>query len=291
MVNDIRYGASAARIQGRVEVNHKYLGQKNGPLLLFGGPLSNTHALSAVSQQAMDLGLGRKDMICTGDVVGYCGSPYAAVSLMMRLGSSVIAGNVERQLANGSTDCGCGFEAGSTCDALSKDWYAHAQTAISPDQRRWMDDLPDVMTFEHQGARYGVIHGGATDIARFVWSVSDDAEFEEEWSALEAIVGPVDHVIAGHSGIPFVRKTAKGNWINAGVIGMPPHDGAQQTRFAILDGGEVVFHRLSYDVEGAVKAMESVGLTQGYNRSLLTGYWPSDGVLPLDLRAPSLASG
>ena len=136
-----------------------------------------------------------------------------------------------------------------------------------------------------------MIHGGVTDVARFLWSSSALEEFETEWSAVETVVGTVDHVIAGHCGMPFIRPVARGSWINAGVIGMPPHDGRQQTRYAHLDGGEVTFHRLTYDVEGAAADMRKAGLPDGYRKGLLTGYWPSEDVLPPDLRVPSLASG
>lgn len=115
---------------------------------------------------------------------------------------------------------------------------------------------PDIVSFVHQGARYAVIHGGATDVALFLWRTTPSDAFAEEWDTIEAAVGSVDHVIAGHCGVPFLRDTLRGRWINAGVIGMPPNDDAQQTRFAVLDGGEELFHHLKYDVESAFQAMK-----------------------------------
>ncbi|GGX46525.1 hypothetical protein GCM10007385_12640 [Tateyamaria omphalii] len=153
-----------------------------------------------------------------------------------------------------------------------------------------MRALPDIVTFSHCGARYGVIHGGVTDVARFLWSTSPADVFELECQALEAIVGPVDHVIAGHSGIPFRRAVGRGEWINAGVVGMPPHDGNADTAFAVLTSGQLSLHRLTYDVGGAIADMEAAGLTQGYHKALRSGYWPSEDVLPPDLRS-SLAKG
>ncbi|MEP3688680.1 MAG: metallophosphoesterase [Sulfitobacter dubius] len=203
----------------------------------------------------------------------------------------MVAGNCELQLASGAEDCGCGFAPGSNCDMLSGAWYAHAAQALAAEAKTWMGSLPDVTVFQHHGQRYGVIHGGVRNVARFIWSESAEAVFEEEWQALEEIVGPVDHIIAGHSGLPFIRETPRGRWINAGVIGMPPHDGAQQTRVALLDGGEVTFHRLSYDVAGAVADMAKAGLPRAYADALQSGYWPSEDVLPPGLRVPSLARG
>ena len=37
-------------------------------------------------------------------------------------------------------------------------------------------------------------------------------------------------------------------------------------------------------LQGAAAAMRAVGLTQGYERALASGWWPSEEVLPADLR-------
>lgn len=270
---------------------HRDLGTIDGPLVLFGGPYSNLQSVEALVEEAARRGVTGSHLICTGDVVAYCGDAEATVAAVRQSGAVVVAGNCEKQLAAGALECGCGFDEGSTCDLLSAGWYAHAAAQISQTTRRWMADLPDIASFCHQGARYAVLHGGMTDIARFIWPNSPDDTFVAEWDAVEQTIGRVDHIIAGHSGIPFDRITSKGRWINAGVIGMPPHDGGQQTRYAVLDGGTVTFHRLSYDVSGAYRAMITAGLQQGYHEALLSGFWPSEDVLPSELRAPSLAKG
>ncbi len=272
-------------------MKHRDLGTIDGPVLLFGGPYSNLEATYALIGVAQASGIPGARMICTGDVVAYCGDPGGTADLIRNLGAPVVAGNCERQLASGAPDCGCGFEAGTVCDVLSAGWFGFAASHISQDQRDWMAAVPDVISFRQGGKRYGVIHGGVTDIARFIWVSTSEAVLTAEWDALEQAIGPVDAIIAGHSGIPFLRQTDRGSWINAGVIGMPPHDGAPHTRYAILSQGNVTFHALFYDVDGAVTAMKRAGLTQGYDRALRTGYWPSEDVLPPDLRRAALARG
>ena len=272
-------------------MKHRDLGVLDGPVLLFGGPYSNLHALEALIAQASTRGIGPAQMICTGDVVAYCAQPAPTVARMRALGCAVVAGNCEQQLARGAADCGCGFEEGSACDLLSDAWFNFATQRVGIEDKEWMGDLPDIISFHHQGARYAVLHGGATDVARFVWPSSERSVFIEEWRVVEEAIGPVDHIVAGHSGLPFIKETGQGRWINAGVIGMPPHDGRQQTRFALLDGGEVQIHRLDYDAAAAAQAMAEAGLPDGYRQGLQSGYWPSEDVLPPDLRLPSLASG
>ncbi|MCP4819672.1 MAG: metallophosphoesterase family protein [Shimia sp.] len=267
------------------------LGNLHGDVLLFGGPYSNQQAMKALLAEAAVRGIAARNVICTGDVVAYCGTPAETVALVRDSGMTVVAGNCERQLAAGAMDCGCGFEDGTACDLLSAGWYAHVDREIGAADRAWMNGLPDVAVFTHHGKRVAVIHGGVTDIARFVWSVSDAVVFAEEVAALQAAIGAVDVVVAGHSGIAFVREVAGVQWINAGVIGMPAHDGTRDTAFAVLSKRGPEIRSLVYDAEAAFADMQEVGLRQGYDNALLTGRWPSEDVLPDQLRLGSLASG
>ena len=254
-------------------------GRMDGPVYLFGGPYSNLYALEAISRL-----IGDADAICTGDIVAYGGNPAETISLMRALNVPTIAGNCERQIAEGADDCGCGFEEGSTCNVLSKGWYPFALAACDPDAVSWLGDLPELGVFNHQAKRYAVVHGGATSINRFLWPSSSDTDFLEEITALEGFLGAIDGVIAGHSGIAFHRRVDGYDWINAGVIGLPPHDARPETRYAILHDEQVVFERLSYDHQSACNAMEAAGLSQGYQKTLLSGVWPSEDVLPTALR-------
>lgn len=280
-------GVSGVAIKGEVRMHVEDLGVIAGPVLVFGGPYSNIHATQAVLEEAE----ARDALaICTGDVVAYCARPVETIAAIRAAGCPVVAGNCEIQLGAAASDCGCGFDAGSTCDLLSKGWFAFADMWVGTDDRTWMAGLPDVVIFRHAEARYAVLHGCVSDVARFLWPTSSASALESEWDALEKEVGTVDHVFAGHSGISFQRPLRRGIWINAGVIGMPPHDGSPKTAFAVLENGQTSLHRLSYDFASAVRDMRAAGLTQGYHRALKSGYWPSEDILPPDLRL-FLASG
>ena len=255
------------------------LGELSGEITVFGGPYSNFQALEAV------LAVAKGTLICTGDLVAYCGAPNAVINRVCEAGIHVVAGNCEKQLAARALDCGCGFEDGTTCDLLSAKWYAFANGQVDGASRDWMATLPDFIVFTHLGKRVVVLHGGVTDVARFIWSVSQSDVFLEELDALSMLCGDVDMVIAGHSGIAFERDVSGVRWVNAGVIGMPPHDGTAQTEFLrISHEGQICFEKLTYDVSGAVADMVYAGLTQGYHRALQSGIWPSEDVLPDALR-------
>ena len=267
------------------------LGELDGQILLFGGPYSNLEATRAMRAEAARRGIPAGHAICTGDVVAYCGDPAATVREIRDWGCHVVAGNCERQLAGGAGDCGCGFEEGSRCDGLSVAWFHHADRQIGRDDRAWMGTRPGMIAFTHAARRYAVVHGGLSDISRFLWPNSPSADFAEEIALIEAQAGPVDAVIAGHCGLAFARRAGRVEWLNAGAIGMPPNDGDPQTRYLLLDRGQPGIRRLSYDARAARDAMRRAGLIHGYDTALVRGYWPSEEVLPPDLRRAATASG
>ena len=258
------------------------LGHLEGDVLLFGGPYSNLQATQALFSKIGHV--PKSNRICTGDLVAYCADPAATAALVLEQVDHVVAGNCELQLAAGAQDCGCGFEEGSVCDLAAKGWFPFASSKISAEQREAFAALPDLLVFEHIGRRYAVIHGGHTDVARFIWPTDTVDVFREEVAAVEALVGEVEGIVCGHSGVPFERHIDGRVWINAGVIGMPPHDGRPQTRYAVLGEDGVRFCQLEYDCAGAANAMQLAGLCHGYEKSLETGIWPSEDVLPNALR-------
>ncbi|MFO0155451.1 MAG: metallophosphoesterase family protein [Alphaproteobacteria bacterium] len=257
----------------------------DGPLLVFGGPYSNLQATRAVLTEATRRGIPARRVICTGDVVAYGADAAACCDLIMVSGIRVIAGNCEENLAEGALDCGCGFEEGTACDLLSRAWYAHANRQVTAAHRAWMAGLPRrLMVILPDGRRLAVLHGGASDISRFIFASAPQAELASEIAATGC-----DGVIAGHCGIPFVRQVRPGVWINAGAIGMPADDGTPRIWFAVLTPGEaglgVEILPLEYDHAAAAAAMRAAGLPEGYATALGSGIWPSCDVLPPAERA------
>jgi predicted phosphodiesterase len=257
----------------------------DGPLLVFGGPYSNLQATRAVLDEAARRGIPPGRVICTGDVVAYGADAAACCDLIMASGIWLIAGNCEENLAEGALDCGCGFEEGTACDLLSRAWYAHADRQVAAAHRAWMAGLPQrLMVILPDGRRLAVLHGGASDISRFIFASTPPAELAAEIAATGC-----DGVIAGHCGIPFVRQVGPGVWINAGAIGMPADDGTPRIWFAVLTPGEaglsVEILPLEYDHAAAAAAMRTAGLPEGYAAALGSGIWPSCDVLPPAERA------
>ena len=249
-------------------MKHRDFGHFDDTVVLFGGPYSNLQAMEALVRE-----IDGRHAVCTGDIVAYCAQPNETLRVFSDRGYPSIAGNCETRLIENSEDCGCGFEAGSACDVLSGGWWPHLRAILDPAFLPFLKALPDIGSFVHHGRRYGVIHGGVRDISQFIWPSSPEATFRAVIAEVEAEIGRVDGIVAGHCGVAFHRAIGGHQWINTGAIGMPPHDGRPETRYAVLEDGEVTIHRLAYDYATASTQMEGAGLSQGYHRTLYTGVW------------------
>jgi len=259
------------------------LGQFTKPLLLFGGPYSNLNALLALREQASLLNIAPDHIICTGDIVAYCGQPHETVECIRDWGIHVLMGNCEESFANDADGCGCGFGEGSSCDLLSVEWFQFANTKLKPDQRLWFSQLPTQLDFTINNKTASVVHGSATAINQFIFPSTDDSEFIKQFQHTQT-----DIIIAGHSGIPFTKKINNGAlkklWHNAGAIGMPANDGNTCTWYSVLspmeDGIAFESHRLHYDHLKAKTTMIAEGLNTPYAMALENGLWPSMDILP-----------
>lgn len=255
------------------------------PVIVFGGPYSNLQALTAMRATAASLNVDPDHVICTGDLVAYCAAPEQTVAAVVDWGIHVVAGNCDVQLGEAADDCGCGFEEGSTCDALAKDWYSFASSRVSHATRSLLSGLPSTLSFEMAGRSVNVVHGTKARNNQFVFA-SDTSVIEQELSTGDAAL-----VVAGHCGIPFHASGDHGTWVNAGVIGMPANDGTPDGWYVVLEpsaqGISITSHRLAYDAATAAQDMRRHGYADAYADALESGLWPSLDVLPSPERAAS----
>ncbi len=258
----------------------KELGEVRGPLLVFGGPYSNLQATQALFAKADELDIPLSNIICTGDVVAYCGDPGATTDLIHASGIHVIKGNVELSLSAGAQDCGCGFEEGSACDLLSVQWFNQAVKEVSTQQLDWKAALPDFIQFTYAGHRFEIVHGTRREVSRFVFASDDHSALFSDMAQRS-----IDVTLSGHNGIPYTRGNSDHLWHNAGVIGMPANEGETHTWYSVIEeraSGEIEFRheRLTFDQAAAAKNMREKGYPEAYATALETGLWPSLDILP-----------
>ena len=251
----------------------------DGPAIIFGGPLGNLQATAAVLDEAKKLGIPPRRIVCTGDLVAYCGDPAATIDLVRRSGIHVVMGNCDEQLALGADDCACGFPSGSACERLSSSWFSHADRQVGSEARGWLGTLPRRIDLVIGKARIAVVHGGVSQMNRYVFASTPAALKQREIDLAQT-----GGVIGGHCGLPFSQIVEGRLWHNAGVVGMPANDGTPRGWYSLLtpvDGGVRIEHRaLFYDYEDAAEAMIRAGLPPDYRETLASGIWPSCDVLP-----------
>ncbi|MFV2031182.1 MAG: metallophosphoesterase [Gammaproteobacteria bacterium] len=258
------------------------LGEIKDRLLIFGGPYSNLAATRAMRTEAQALGIPPVRVICTGDLVAYCGEPVQTVDLIRDWGVHVVMGNCEESLWRELDDCGCGFEPQTACSTLSITWYRYASQRITPDQRHWMAALPKSIGFEFQNFQFSIIHGGVSSISQFVFP-----SFPAALKLEQIVEAGVDAVIGGHSGIPFGQSIDNRLWLNAGAVGLPANDGSTDGWYMLIEpdnqGFEVSWHRLAYDAILSRRSTHAAGMHE-YAQALTDGLWPSMDVLPHEER-------
>ncbi len=259
------------------------LGSLSDRVLVFGGPYSNLAATRAMQAQAEALGIPPERIICTGDIVAYCGEPAETLDTIRDWGIHVVMGNCEEALAASEPDCGCGFEPGSSCSVLAVGWYRYADRLVTTLQRHWMQSLPRSIAFELGGRRFRIVHGSLVQINEFVFASSDP---QAKLAQLEK--AGVDAIIGGHAGIPFGQQLGEQYWLNAGVIGMPANDGCPQVWYMLIDPIDkslrVSWHPLEYDHAGSSASTVAAGMPE-YGQALRDGLWPSMDILPAVERA------
>lgn len=254
------------------------LGEIDQRLLIFGGPYSNFAATAAMQARAQQLDIDASRVICTGDVIAYCAEPCETLDLIRDWGIHVVMGNCEESLAYGEDDCGCGFEPGSECSILAVTWYEFANRRISPDQRRWMRNLPRSIDFSMATRDFRVVHASLDSINEFVFASGDQTARQARVHA-----AGVDVIIGGHSGIPFGQSMDNCYWLNSGVIGMPANDGGRHGWYLMLEPTDCAinasWHRLDYDFAASRDSTIAAGMV-AYGEALSSGLWPSIDILP-----------
>lgn len=257
----------------------KTLGTLQGPVGLFGGVYSNFQSLEEFDRQIQQLSLPYTQLICTGDVVGYCGSPAECIETLQAWGVHGILGNVEENLVLGIDDCGCNFGEGSRCDLFSKQWFPFAQSQVKEKHLTYLRTLPHRLEFELGDKKVHVLHGSHGHISEFIF---ESTPWEKKQAFFDTL--DVDVIIAGHTGIPYIQERNGKVWINPGVLGMPANDGTPRVWFATLDiqDGELQcqFHTYEYDAGEANQIMLENGLSYQYADTLLTGLWDNNDILP-----------
>lgn len=235
----------------------------------FGGIYSNARALVAFFRETGSMPPG--DVYCLGDLTGaYSAAPERVLHMLRASAVNVLQGNHDFTLAHDVGNCACGYAPDSADAHWAQRSYDLARCGVSPSWNAWLAALPHQVSLTLGDRRVRVCHGSPRVMNEFLWESLEDDFYRE----LLAETG-VDVIVCTHTGLPWTREVAAGQWIvNVGVLGRPANDGTQRVWYAELAAGEP-FHLvpLEYDWASLVCEMSAKQMPEEFVGSIREGWW------------------
>ncbi|MCE9520680.1 MAG: metallophosphatase family protein [Verrucomicrobia bacterium] len=221
----------------------------------------NLQALQAVLKDIDERGI--EERICLGDIVGYGGNPAECLELIRTSGFRVVQGNHEAMVTDGSD-----------CSHLYDDVRATilwTRSKLSPEQLAWLAELP--LTLE--GEDYQAVHASLHQPAKWRYLLTP----EEASLHFHNQFKPV--CFSGHTHQPMMWlegedrevgitnleniRAGRKQAVNVGSVGQP-RDRDERACYLVYRRKERDFwwRRLSYDIDGAQRAILDAGLPAKY---------------------------
>ena len=219
----------------------------------------NIQALEAVWQDIQ--GQNPDEIYCLGDLVGYGANPNEVVDFIRGHKVMTIMGNYDEGVGLERDTCGCVYRDDrlEKLGALSIWWTRQHTTA---ENKAYLVSLP--MEFRpHPGLL--LVHGSPRRINEYLPEDRPDITFERIAKMAQA-----KRILYGHTHIPYEKAIAETHFINIGSVGRPK-DGDPRAGYVILEGDQLEFRRLEYDVQSAATAIRGSDLPDYYADELETG--------------------
>ncbi|MCS6867112.1 MAG: metallophosphoesterase family protein [Gemmataceae bacterium] len=204
--------------------------------------------------------------LCVGDIVDYGPEPAACIEWVKAQATYAVRGNHDHGVAQNVEIHGTGgFR------YLTSVTRPLSIASTTPQQRRFLADLPTSRMFWLGGKRYLLVH--ATPRDPMDEYAPPDPEF---WKPRLAGLN-VDYVIVGHTHIPYTLQVNGTRIINPGSVGLS-RDNDPRASYAIIDGDEVQLKRTIYPIDQTLRAVEAV-TTDPVARQMLSDVFRT-GCLP-----------
>ena len=202
---------------------------------------SNIHALKEVLKEIEKENVDK--IVCCGDVVGYNAFPSECIDVVKEKVDHCVLGNHDYAVITGDT--GWFNEYGVA-------GIDYCRRILSKDDIRFLSNLETHLYIEADDLKIYVTHGSPRDeIFEYIFPDVEDSLLIDLSEIARA-----DIVVMGHTHVPMERRVKNKIFLNPGSVGQP-RDGDPRASFMIFDTGkrEVIFRRVSYDIDSASRAI------------------------------------
>lgn len=218
----------------------------------------NRAALDAI-QEPYDL------CVCAGDLVDYGPEPGPVIDWVRQHATYCVRGNHDHGVAQNVEVQGVGGFRMLT--ALTRPLSV---AAVTPEQRRYLADLPTSVMFSIAGKRVLMVHATPRD-PMDEYAPSDPAFWKPRLAGIKA-----DYLIVGHTHQAYTLQVNGTLVINPGSIGLS-RNGDPRAAYAIIENDAVTLKRVAYDVEATVRGTEAQ-LTDPVARQMLVDVLRTGGL-------------
>lgn len=190
-------------------------------------------------------------VVCAGDVVGYNPWPLDCVDAIRDRGIPTVQGNHDRAVASGDA---AGF------NGMARAGVDYARNQLGSGAIGWLGALPTERIVA--GGRVKIVHGHPDDPDRYT--------YPRDFSP--GLLDDEELLILGHTHVQHHAVFDEGIVLNPGSVGQP-RDGNPDAAYAVvdLDDRSVEEHRVSYDVDAVVAAVEEADLPRRIGERLRDG--------------------
>jgi putative phosphoesterase len=190
-------------------------------------------------------------VLCAGDVVGYNPWPAECIERVREESVPTVMGNHDRAVAGGGS-----FSFNSQAGAGVR----HAREQLADEDIAWLGGLPTER--KAVDGRVRLVHGHPDDPDRYTFP----REFAPD------LLGDEDALVLGHTHVQHHAVFDEGIVVNPGSVGQP-RDGDPRAAYAVLDTDErtLTEHRVGYDIERVVSAIEETALPKEIGTRLRDG--------------------
>jgi predicted phosphodiesterase len=176
-----------------------------------------------------------KRILFLGDSTGYYAQPAQCIDVLRERNAIQLLGNHDWYLTSGSS-----------CDRsqLVSSLIKHQRKEVFGDRLSFLSSLSPI----YEETNISCVHGSwKNPLDEYIYEITE-----------EMLPGKFQYYFAGHTHVQFASKLGSKIFCNPGSVGQP-RDGDPRAAFAVLDNSQIQLHRIDYDIDSTVRAMQLAG--------------------------------